>query len=223
MALLLIEDDALLAQTLTTLLTGEGREVDHLADGNAALACIEDAAAARWELLVLDLNLPGASGLEILERFRALDAHTPVLILTARAEVTDRVRGLDLGADDYMTKPFAIDEFDARVRALLRRRGTLAPHITLGPLRLDTASHTFTLDEAPLNLPPREQRLLACLMRHHGSVIDRATLIREAFGDDETLKDGALDVYLHRLRKRLPGDALLLKTVRGFGYLLDTP
>ncbi|WP_108444540.1 response regulator transcription factor [Halomonas denitrificans] len=218
MTLLLVEDDALLAETLAETLRLEGHEVCHLDDGRAArerLATPDHGVA----LVLLDLNLPGCSGLEVLEALRAHDRATPVLILTARGAVEDRVRGLDLGADDYLAKPFALDELEARVRALLRRRSPAAT-LTVGPLTLDTQQQRFTLQGAPLTLPPREQRLLACLMRHAGTPVDKVQLAEDAFQGD-AMGDNAIEVYVHRLRKRLADSAVALRTVRGLGYLLE--
>lgn len=219
MTLLLVEDDALLADALLTLLRGEGHRVEHLTDGDAALARLA-APGHGVDLLLLDLNLPGAGGLTVLEALRRHDRETPVLVLTARGAVEDRVRGLDLGADDYLGKPFALNELEARVRALLRRHARTA-RLALGPLELDAATLGFTLDGEPFPLPPREQRLLACLLRHAGEPVEKTRLAEEAFGG-EPMGDNAIEVYVHRLRKRLPAGRLALRTVRGLGYLLET-
>ncbi len=218
MRLLLVEDDPLLADSLLELLRGGDQEVEHLADGAEALARLSRPGHG-VDLLLLDLNLPGRGGLEVLAALRGHDRETPVLVLTARGAVEDRVRGLDLGADDYLAKPFALDELEARVRALLRRhaRATL---LALGPLGLDAATLSFTLDGEPFPLPPREQRLLACLLRHAGQPVEKARLAEEAFGG-EPMGDNAIEVYVHRLRKRLPTGQLALRTVRGLGYLLE--
>lgn len=218
MTLLLVEDDALLAETLVDTLGLEGHDVCHLADGDAARARLSVPGHGAT-LVLLDLNLPGCNGLAVLDALRRHDRDTPVLILTARGAVEDRVRGLDLGADDYLAKPFALDELEARVRALLRRRSA-DPQLRVGPLVLDTRHQRFTLEEAPLALPPREQRLLACLMRHAGEPVDKARLAEEAFQGD-ALGDNAIEVYVHRLRKRLDHAGVALRTVRGLGYLLE--
>ncbi|MBB3229644.1 response regulator transcription factor [Halomonas stenophila] len=218
MRLLLVEDDRLLAETLVDALRLEGHVVDHLADGEAARERLTGPEHG-LSLVLLDLNLPGCGGLEVLATLRAHDRHTPVLILTARGAIEDRVRGLDLGADDYLAKPFALDELEARVRALLRRRerGQL---LQVGPLSFDGLSQRFSLGDTPLALPPREQRLLACLMRHAGEPVDKARLAEEAF-QDQPMGDNAIEVYVHRLRKRLAGGGVALRTVRGLGYLLE--
>lgn len=218
MTLLLVEDDALLAETLVDTLGLEGHNVCHLGDGDAAWArlSVPGHGAA---LVLLDLNLPGCSGLGVLEGLRRHDRETPVLILTARGAIEDRVKGLDLGADDYLAKPFALDELEARVRALLRRRSP-DPVLNVGPLLLDTRHQRFTLDEVPLALPPREHRLLACLMHHAGEPVDKGLLAQEAFQGDP-MGDNAIEVYVHRLRRRLGHSGAIVRTVRGLGYLLE--
>lgn len=236
-ALLLVEDDALLSSTLCSVFSAEGLAVTHLADGAAALACLSTHRDHGFALIVLDLNLPGASGLEILAALRQHDRQTPVLILTARGAIEDRVRGLDLGADDYLAKPFVLDELEARVRALLRRHATLqasqqasqqpapspgiAPRLTLGSLAFEPLNARFLIADSPLALPPREQRLLGCLIQHAGEPVDKARLTREAFGEEEAVGDNAIEVYVHRLRKRLEGSDVNLRTIRGLGYLLE--
>lgn len=220
MPLMLVEDDHLLADTLHNTLQESGHEVIHLADGMTArdrLARPDHAC----ELVLLDLNLPGCSGLEVLTALRRHDHETPVLILTARGAIEDRVNGLDLGADDYLAKPFALDELDARVRALLRRRHS-AQRLEVGSLALDTLSHQLSLNGQPLPLPPREHRLLVCLMRHAGQPIDKAQLAEQAFQGD-AMGDNAVEVYVHRLRKQLGDCDVALRTVRGLGYVLEAP
>lgn len=219
MQLLLVEDDALLAETLQDALRLEGYSVLAIADGEAAYQRLARPGHPHGhELILLDLNLPGRSGLEILEALRHHDSATPVLILTARGAIEDRVRGLDLGADDYLAKPFALDELEARVRALLRRHKP-GVRLQVGSLVFDSLAQRFTLAGEPLSLPPREQRLLSCLMRRAGEPVDRQQLANEAFAG-EALGDNAIEVYVHRLRRRLSGGDVTLHTVRGLGYLL---
>lgn len=219
--LLLVEDDALLASTLYDALSLAGYRVDALENGDAAFTRLA-APDHGHALILLDLNLPGRGGLEILDAMRRHDRDTPVLILTARGAIEDRVKGLDLGADDYLAKPFALDELEARVRALLRRRqhddGT---QLHVGALHFDTLTQRFTLDDVTLELPPREQRLLAYLMRHAGEPVEKAHLLEQVFAE-EMLGDNAIEVYVHRLRRRLAGSSLTLRTVRGLGYLLES-
>ncbi|MBB3188865.1 response regulator transcription factor [Halomonas cerina] len=218
MTLLLVEDDTLLAETLGDALRLEGHEVDHLADGRQARERL-GVPGHGLALVLLDLNLPGCGGLDVLAALRAHDRDTPVLILTARGAIEDRVKGLDLGADDYLAKPFALDELEARVRALLRRQQR-GQRLQVGSLVFDALAQRFTLDGETLNLPPREQRLLACLMHHAGEPVDKARLAEEAF-QGQAMGDNAIEVYVHRLRKRLPDDTLALRTIRGLGYLLE--
>ncbi|MDI5934248.1 response regulator transcription factor [Halomonas kalidii] len=220
MKLLLVEDDTLLAETLGDALRQEGHRVTTIADGGAARQCLATPNHGH-DLILLDLNLPGCSGLEILATLRHQDSETPVLILTARGAIEDRVRGLDLGADDYLAKPFALDELEARVRALLRRQAR-GHGLQVGELVFDALTQRFTLDGAPLSLPPREQRLLSCLMRHAGEPVDKARLAEEAFAGD-AMGDNAIEVYIHRLRRRLAGSRVEVRTVRGLGYLLEAP
>ncbi|MGO2414378.1 MULTISPECIES: response regulator transcription factor [Cobetia] len=228
--LLLVEDDALLSSTLCSVFEGDGLSVTHLANGSAALTLLADEEQHGFALILLDLNLPGASGLEILAALRQHDRHTPVLILTARGAIEDRVRGLDLGADDYLAKPFALDELEARVRALLRRHASLQPighsprtaaRLVIGSLAFEPLNARFLLADTPLALPPREQRLLGCLIQHAGEPVDKARLTEEAFGSHAAVGDNAIEVYVHRLRKRLEGSDVRLRTVRGLGYLLE--
>lgn len=220
MNLLLVEDDRLLAETLTDVLRLDGYRVMALDDGELARQRLE-AAGHGHDLILLDLNLPGCSGLDILAALRRHDRATPVLILTARGAIEDRVRGLDLGADDYLAKPFALDELEARVRALLRRQ-TRGTTLQVGALAFDSLAQRFTLADEPLDLPPREQRLLTCLMRHTGEPVDKARLAAEAFAGD-AMGDNAIEVYVHRLRRRLAASDVELRTVRGLGYLLEAP
>lgn len=219
MPLLLIEDDALLAETLADALSLDNYQVVSIDDGNVAQRLLNQAEHG-FDLVLLDLNLPGCNGLDVLATLRQHDMHTPVLILTARGAIEDRVRGLDLGADDYLAKPFALDEFEARVRALLRRqaRGSV---LQVGTLSFDSLAQRFTLAGTALNLPPREQRLLTCLMRHAGEPVDKTRLSEEAF-DGEAMGENAIEVYIHRLRRRLAGSSVELRTVRGLGYLLES-
>lgn len=218
MKLLLVEDDRLLAETLADTLRLDGYRVMSLNDGNLARQCLE-APGHGHDLILLDLNLPGCNGLDVLAALRRHDRSTPVLILTARGAIEDRVRGLDLGADDYLAKPFALDELEARVRALLRRQSRDTT-LRVGSLSFDSLAQRFTLAGDALNLPPREQRLLACLMRHAGEPVDKTRLAEDAFAG-EAMGDNAIEVYVHRLRRRLAASDVELRTVRGLGYLLE--
>lgn len=218
MTVMLVEDDRLLAETLKHTLEQAGHSVLHLADGVSARHHLTQSDHA-INLVLLDLNLPGCSGLEVLAELRRHDRDTPVLILTARGAIEDRVKGLDLGADDYLAKPFSLDELEARVRALLRR-GVPQRTLEVGGLCLDALNQQLSLNGEPLALPPREQRLLVYLMCYAGQPIDKTQLAEQAFQGD-TMGDNAIEVYVHRLRKQLADSNVALRTVRGLGYVLE--
>jgi len=218
MRLLIVEDDRLIAQSIHAALTALGNTVDIVAthaDASSALA------HDRFDLLLLDLGLPDGNGLDLLAARRAAGDQTPVLILTARDDIDDRVRGLDLGADDYLAKPFRLPELEARVRALLRRsQQRLDNRLTLGRVTLDMASGSASLDGNLLDLPRRELRLLEGLLLHAERIVPREILERRLFGFDE-VGPNALEVYISRLRKRLTDSGLVIRTLRGLGYRLD--
>ncbi len=218
MRLLLVEDDPLIADGLLAALKGAGYAVDHVADGLAADAAL---AANEYDLVILDLGLPKLPGITVLERLRARKNTTPVLILTAMDGIEDRVRGLDAGADDYLTKPFDLRELEARVRALTRRSAAAAPRIAVGRLVFDTAGRRVLIDERPLDLPARELALLEYLMLRAGKVVAKETLLEHLCSWDEEVSVNALEVYLHRLRKRIEGSGAVIRTLRGVGYCLQ--
>lgn len=219
MRVLVVEDDAAIADAVCDTLARAGHAVDHLADGRLALAALRDHAFA---LVVLDLGLPGAEGGEILRKLRADADSVPVLVITAREELDQRVRALDLGADDYLVKPFALAEFDARVRALLRRRTSQGvPLLKLGRLSIDLAGRRALLDHVPLELTAREFGLLEALVVRRGRVSSREQLIETLCKWDEALSDNGLDIAVYRLRRKLAGSGAQLRTVRGLGYLLE--
>jgi DNA-binding response OmpR family regulator len=170
--------------------------------------------------VVLDLNLPGLSGLEILHNLRQRSNDTPVLILTARDTVDDRVRGLDAGADDYLVKPFDLDELNARLRALLRRsKGRSAPQLVHDGIVLDPAAHTIEYNNNPIDLSPREFALLQLLLENIGKVQSRHKLEQALYGWQQDVDSNAVEVHIHHLRKKL--DSNLIRTVRGVGYVID--
>lgn len=219
MRVLVVEDDALLARGLVATLKLSGMAVDHEADGEQAARL---AVSEPYSLVVLDLGLPGLSGYEVLRRVRAAGARVPVMILTARDAVADRVRGLDLGADDYLLKPFAPAEFEARVRALIRRgQGVPNPVLRCGALALDRATGMVTLGDRPVPLRRRELAVLTALMARAGKVVPKERLGAETFGFDEAVAPNALELYVARLRKKLQPDGPEIRTIRGLGYLLD--
>lgn len=217
MRILLVEDDALLGDGICVGLTQAGFTVDWVKDGKAGLAAV----SAGWhELIILDLGLPGISGQELLSRLRKDGHDIPVLILTARDTVDQRVAGLDAGADDYMTKPFDLDELSARLRALLRRRsGRTAPLLTHGDIVLDPAAHATTFHGEAVNLSHREFSMLQLLLESAGRVLSRQHFEENLYGWDEEIESNAIEVHIHHLRKKLGSD--LIRTVRGVGYTID--
>ena len=217
MRILLVEDDALLGDGVCVGLKQAGFTVDWVKDGKEALS----AAAAGWyDLVILDLGLPGISGLEVLSGLRNEGHDIPVLILTARDTVDERIAGLDAGGDDYMTKPFDLDEVSARVRALLRRRsGRAAPVITHGDIILDPAAHVATLKGEQVNLSHREFSMLQLLLESSGRVLSRQHFEESLYGWDEEIESNAIEVHIHHLRKKL--GSRLIRTVRGVSYTID--
>lgn len=219
MRILLIEDDAVLGPALCDFLTGQGYLTDLLAKGDEALPAL---AKTPYDLLLLDLNLPGLSGLEVLEQLREANDQVPVLILTARDAVEDRVAGLDAGADDYVTKPFELEELAARVRALVRRqRGQTSQVLQVGGLCLDTVHRELRFNEQRLAVSVRELSLLELLMQRTGKVVTKQQIIQSLSERGVSFSDNAVEVYVYRLRKRLESTGVKIQTVHGFGYLLN--
>lgn len=217
MRILLVEDDELLGDGVRAGLSQDGYTVDWLKDGEAGQRALK---SERFDLIVLDLGLPKMSGLGLLQHLRAEGDSTPVLILTARETVEDRVKGLDSGADDYLTKPFDLDELTARVRALLRRSsGRADTTLTYGNITLDPASHTVTVDDSPINFPRREFALLHKLLENNGQVLSREQLMQSIYGWEEDVDSNALEVHIHNLRKKL--NATFIRTIRGVGYMAE--
>jgi DNA-binding response OmpR family regulator len=216
MRILLVEDDALLGDALQVGLRDLGHAVDWLKDGAAADAAL---AAEQFGAVVLDLGLPRLSGLELLRRIRAGGDRTPVIVLTARDAVDDRVRGLDLGADDYVVKPVSIAELGARVRAVARRAGGVASGaLQIGLLTIDPASRLVTCEGKPVDLQPREFALLHALALRAGQVLTRSQLESQLYEWNEALDSNAIEVHVHHLRRKLSTD--MIRTVRGVGYMM---
>ncbi len=219
MRILLAEDDSSIAAGIRDSLIKGGHAVDHVADGGKADLALRD---GQFDLLILDLGLPALDGSEVLQRLRKRGGALPVLVITAREGMHERVRVLDLGADDYLSKPFALVEFEARVRALLRRHASGGkPELHIGHLRLDIAGHRAWVSDQPLDLTAREFGLLEALGKHSNRVSSRAQLIEALCNWDQELTDNGLDIALHRLRRKLRGSGAGVKTVRGLGYLLE--
>ena len=225
MQLLLVEDDATMQATLQRSLSRRGMAVTALADGRAALA---EWRAHPPDAVVLNLTLPGLDGLQVLAQARAAGLRTPVLLLTARGTVGDRVLGLNAGADDYLPKPFDLDELEARLRALLRRSadGSQTPTPPEGPvvgaLRYDKDSGVIYLQDAPMDLTPREQALLRALLAQPGRALPKERLYELVFPGQSEVQYEAIEVVVYRLRKKLTGTGATLMTLRGLGYLLKT-
>lgn len=216
MRVLLVEDDELLGDGMRTDLTLAGWTVEWLRDGCSAETAL---AADHFDVVILDLGLPRKSGLAVLRELRQRGAAVPVLILSARDRVTDRVAGLNAGADDYLVKPFDLDELAARLRALVRRaQGSAEPVLRFEGLVLDPASHWVSADGETVELAPREFALLEILLGAMGRVVSRRRLMDSLYGWDGEVESNALEVHIHNLRKKLPSAPI--KTVRGVGYQL---
>jgi DNA-binding response OmpR family regulator len=217
--ILIIEDDTSLVAGLKKALTPAGIAVDHEASG---LAAMDVAPSEAYSMIVLDLGLPDLPGQEVLRRLRNNGCEVPILILTALGEVKDKVRCLNLGADDYLTKPFDLGEFEARVRALMRRsKGRPAPVLKCGNLVFETSSATTRLGDNPLSLRRREMAVLAILMTDAGKLVRKERLISEVFSFDEPVAPNAIELYIGRLRHKLGPDGPRIRTVRGLGYLME--
>ena len=220
MRILIVEDDLVLADGLKNSLMQSGYAVDLANSGADADSIL---AYQSFDLVVLDLGLPKLGGFEVLKRLRARGSKTPVLILTANDDVDNRVKGLDLGADDYLSKPFVLAELEARVRALIRRgQAGGSAMITIGKLQLDTVNHAASFNNASLNLSARELAVLEILMQKTGKVVNKEQMLEKLCSFDEDISDNALEVYLHRLRKKLDHTDITIRTIRGLGYLLES-
>lgn len=214
MRILLVEDDELIGDGIATGLRDDGHALDWVQDGDAALAAL---GTHEYAAVVLDLGLPRRNGLEVLRRMRAGGDRTPVVVLTARASVTERITGLDAGADDYLGKPFSIDELTARLRAVARRSsGRASPVLKSGSIELDPAAHAVAVSGQPVALSAREFTLMQLLMENAGRVLPRERLEQALYGWNEEVESNAVEVHIHHLRRKLGKESIV--TVRGAGY-----
>ncbi|WP_317932276.1 response regulator transcription factor [Halioxenophilus sp. WMMB6] len=217
MRLLVVEDDLLLGESLTDAVTAEGYSVDWLQDGQLVVSAMQ---SGSYDLVVLDQRLPGKSGLEILRQARAENIDLPVLMLTAADAVSDRVSGLDAGADDYLTKPFDFDELMARVRSLLRRNSSKQPTLKAGELTMDPAVHqVFFKGEPVLDLTAKELAILEMLLRNKGRFVTKSRLLESSSNWQEEVESNTIEVYISRLRKRFGNK--FIQTMRGVGYRIE--
>lgn len=218
MRLLVVEDDVAIASSLQRALGRSGNVIDLSADGQSALTAL---AASHYDCIVLDLGLPDIDGTEVLRQLRRRKDQTPVVVLTARDDLADRVEGLDLGADDYVVKPFELDELEARIRSVTRRAlARRGGDVVLGGLRLAMADRRFHLHEKPLDLTVREFAVLECLLLRHGRVVSKRQLMDAVGGFELDLSENAIELYVHRVRKKIEESSCRIQTLRGFGYLL---
>lgn len=216
MRILLVEDDTLLGEGLLLGLQRDKQSVDWVKNGESALTAM---ASTPYDAVILDIGLPKMSGLEVLKKTRRLGQQTPILILTAQDTVTDRVTGLDSGADDYLTKPFELNELNARLRALVRRsRGQTDQTIRYANIELDPAAHTVMHQNQLVHLSRREFAMLEALLANAGRVLSRAQLEEKIYAWGDEIESNVIEVHIHHLRKRF--GAKLIKTVRGIGYLV---
>jgi len=219
MRILIAEDDQVLADGLLRTLRSSGYAVDQVGSGSEADAAL---AAQEFDLVILDLGLPRMNGLDVLKRMRGRGCATPVLILTAADSVEQRVKGLDLGADDYMAKPFALAELEARVRALTRRGlGTASNLIKHGPLTFDATGRVAYINEQMVELSARELGLLEVLLQRAGRLVSKDQLVERLCEWGDEVSNNAIEVYIHRLRKKIEQGPIRIATVRGLGYCLE--
>ena len=218
MRILLVEDDKVLADALSRALVQSAHAVDAVATGEEADRVL---ALALHDLAILDIGLPGLSGLQVLQRLRARKSTLPVLMLTALDTMADQVRGLDLGADDYLAKPFDLPVLEARVRALLRRGTQSTPELELGLLRFDTVGRRVFHDKRALELSPRELAVLELLLMRAGRVVSKEQMVNHVYGWGDEVGANAIEVYVYRLRRKLEPLGCEIRTVRGMGYRMD--
>ncbi len=221
MRILIVEDNRKLADGLKQLLAGNGYAVDCVGNGESALSAVR---ALTYDLVVLDLSLPEMDGLEVLREMRNRRIIVPVLILTARSGLDERIRGLDLGADDYLAKPFEWGELEARIRALLRRSAAdKSSLLEAGPLKFDLKNNQVLIDDGVFDIPARETGVLRALMLANGRILSKSQLIESLSSFDEDISENAIEQYISRLRRRLAIHDISIKAARGLGYYLKAP
>ena len=219
MRILVSEDDQALAEALQFALCQAGYAVDCVPNGAAADAALKEDV---FGLLILDLNLPRLDGFEVLRRLRRRNQTMPVLILSAREKAEEKVTALDLGADDYLAKPFSVNELLARVRALLRRGSAVAPPVvSYGTLRFDTVGRIASVEGRAVSLSGHETGVLEILLHRFGRVVSKEQLVEQLYSYDREVSQNAIEVYVHRVRKKITGAGLVVRTLYGRGYLLD--
>jgi two-component system OmpR family response regulator len=220
MRILIAEDDEVLADGLSRSMRQSGYAVDRVGTGLEADSILRG--EQPYDLIILDLGLPQMDGFAVLRNLRERNQHAPVIILTARDSVGDRVKGLDLGADDYLVKPFSLEELEARVRALLRRGqcGT-NPMLCCGALSFDSVGRRASINGQPLELTSREVSLLEALMLRAGKVVSKEQLLERLYSYSEEASNNAIEVYIHRLRKKTAPAGVSIRTIRGLGYIID--
>jgi two-component system OmpR family response regulator len=219
MRILLAEDDAVMGEALCFALKLSNYAVDWVRNGHAADEALKDSC---FDLLILDLGLPKLDGLEVLKRLRQRNTTLPVLIVSGRFEAQQKVRGLDSGADDYLVKPFSLQEFEARVRALLRRgQFGSAPQVSRDGVCFDTVTRTVLVNGKPLDLSAREVSIFEVLFSHYGRAVSKQQLLERLYSYDEGAGYNAIEVFVHRLRKKLEGSGITVRTLHGRGYQLD--
>lgn len=219
MRILLAEDETELANWLVRALAQGGFLVDWVNDGRMVRRSLK---ATRYDALVLDLGLPGLEGHDVLADLREADQRLPVLVLTARDSLAERVGCLNEGADDFLPKPFELAELEARLTALIRRsRGSEHPRFSCGPLQYDAGSKQFRLGLQPLALTPREHGVLRALIQHSGEPLSKREILERVFDDEDDVNPEVVEVLVHRLRRRLDGSEVRIQTLRGLGYVLE--
>ncbi len=219
MRIVIVEDNEPLAKAISYRLRDRGHAADVLHDGKEADAFLAQEGA---DLIVLDINLPGMMGLDVLRDLRARGDNAPVILLTARTEISDRVAGLDLGADDYLVKPFEMDELEARIRALSRRRNLEFGAVeTIGGLSFDRTARQVTADGGLLDIPRKELAVFECLLERRGRIVSKPYLMDHVYGVGADVDDTAVEPLVSRLRRRLADHGVAIKTARGLGYMLE--